>query len=61
MRAHAWIEGFLVGADDEVPAVQELAVPAAGVEVEHRPGAFGEARIGGEDPRAVLPRLDRIL
>jgi hypothetical protein len=52
--------GFLVGADDVVAGVQSLALPAALVEVEDRAGLGGEVRVTREDPRAVLPRLDRV-
>src|SRR5207247_9499087 len=41
---------LLVGADDEVAGMQQLAVPPALVEVEHRPGPLEEGRIAGEDP-----------
>ena len=41
--------------------MQQLALPAALVEVQHRPGLLQEARIAREDPRAVLPRPDRVL
>src|SRR4051812_11719913 len=53
--------GFLVGAHDVVARVQPLALPAARVEIEDRAGLLGEVRIAREDPRAVLPGLDRIL
>src|SRR6266700_1502376 len=53
--------GLLVGADDVVAGVQQLAFPAALVEVEDRAGPVGEARVAREDPGAVLPGLDRVL
>jgi hypothetical protein len=52
--------GLLVGADHVIAGVQTLAPPAAGVQVEDRAGALGEARVAREDPRAVLPGLDRV-
>jgi hypothetical protein len=53
--------GLLIGADDVVAGVQQLALPASLVEVEDRAGPVGEARVAREDPGAVLPRLDRVL
>jgi hypothetical protein len=41
--------------------VQPLALPAAAVEVQDRTRFLGEARVAREDPRAVLPRPDRVL
>src|SRR4051794_16889079 len=67
-RRRAWVDplarldrGLGVGADDAVAGLQQLAFPAAGVEVENRSGPFEEPRIAGEDPGALLPGLDRIL
>ena len=53
--------GLLVGADDEVAGVQELALPPALAEVEHRACPLQEGRVGGEDPGAALPGLERVL
>jgi len=53
--------GLLVGADDEVARVEELALEAPLVEIEYRTCLLEEGRIGGEDPRTVLPRLERVL
>jgi len=41
--------------------MQELALEAALVEVEHPPGLPHEVGIGRKDPGAVLPRLERVL
>jgi len=53
--------GFLIAAHDVVAGMQQLAFPAACVEVEDPAGLGGEVGVAGEDPGAVLPRLDRIL
>src|SRR5450755_1995911 len=53
--------GLLVTADDVVAGMQRLALPTAGVQVKDAAGLLGEAGVAGEDPGAVLPRLDRIL
>jgi hypothetical protein len=53
--------GFLITAHDVVAGVQQLAFPAAGVQVEDPAGLGGEVGIAREDPAAVLPGLDRIL
>jgi hypothetical protein len=60
--AMAGLDGrLLIGADDVVAGVQQLAVPAAAVEVQDAAGLGGEVGIAREDPRAVLPALDRVL
>ena len=41
--------------------MQQLALPATLIQVEHRPGALEEPRVAREHPRAMLPRLDRVL
>jgi hypothetical protein len=53
--------GLLVGADHRVAGVQPFALPPALVEIEHRPRLLEKARVAREDPRAVLPRADRVL
>lgn len=53
--------GLLVAADDVVAGMQQLAFPPPGVQVEDPAGLDGEVGVAGEDPRALLPRLDRIL
>src|SRR5450755_3960234 len=53
--------GLLVTADDVVAGMQKLALPTAGGQVKDAAGLLGEAGVAGEDPGAVLPRLDRIL
>jgi site-specific DNA recombinase len=50
-----------VGADDHVARFEQLALPAALVEVEHPAGLLEEVGVAREDPRALLPRLDRVL
>ena len=52
---------LLVRADHEVAGVEELALPASLVEIEHRAGPLEEVGGGREDPRAVLPGLERVL
>ncbi len=41
--------------------MQQLAFPAAFVEVEHTAGLLGEPRVAREDPRPVVPWADRVL
>src|SRR5205823_11352178 len=53
--------GLLVTADDVVARVQQLAFPMPAVEIKDPPGLGGELRVTGEDPRAMLPGLDRVL
>ena len=52
--------GLLIAADDVVAGMQQLAFPAAAVEVEDAAGLGGEVWVAGEDPGAVLPGLDRV-
>ncbi len=52
---------FRVRADHTIAGLQQLALPAARIQVEHPPGLLKEVRVAREDPRAVLPRLDRVL
>ena len=61
MRARAWILGLLISTDHEVAGVQQLALPAALIQIEHRCGALCKPRVAREDPRAMLPGPDRIL
>jgi hypothetical protein len=51
--------GLLVGADDVLARVQPPTLKAPGVEVEHPTGLRLEVRVAREDPRALLPRLQR--
>jgi hypothetical protein len=51
--------GLLVGADHELARMQPPALEAAGVEVEHPAGPGLEVGVAREDPRALLPRLER--
>src|SRR6266542_1090515 len=53
--------GFRVGADHHVSGLEQLALPAALVEIKHPPGLLDELRVAREDPGALLPRLDRVL
>ncbi len=52
---------LLIGADDVLVLTERLALPQPVVQVQDPAGLDGEVRIAGEDPRPVLPRLDRIL
>jgi hypothetical protein len=52
---------LLIRAHHEITGLQQLPLPAALVQVEDPPGLRGEVRIAGEDPRAIVPRTDRIL
>jgi hypothetical protein len=61
MRLRAWIEGLASAQMTNSPGSSSFAVPAALVEVEHRPGLLEEVGVPGEDPRPLLPRLDRVL
>jgi hypothetical protein len=51
--------GLLVRADDKVARMQQLALKAARIEVEHAAGLELEVRVARKDPRALLPRLQR--
>ena len=51
---------FLITTDHEVTGVQQLALPAALVEVEDPARLGGELGVAREDPGAVLPGLDRV-
>src|SRR5712691_5185260 len=53
--------GFGVGADHHVGGLEQPALPAALVEVEHPPGLLQEVRVAREDPGTLLPGLDRVL
>src|SRR3954454_6113274 len=53
--------GLGVGADHAVAGLKQLAFPAALVEVEDRAGLLQEVGVAREDPRALLPGLDRVL
>jgi hypothetical protein len=52
---------LLIAADDVVAGMQQLPFPAPGIQVEDPAGLLSELWVPREDPRAVLPRLDRIL
>ena len=56
-RLDRWLR---VGADHEVAGLEQLALPAARIQIEHRPGPLDEVGILRKDPRAVLPGLDRV-
>jgi hypothetical protein len=53
--------GLLIATDDVVARMQQLALPAAGVQIEDPAGLLRERGVAGEDPGAVLPWLDRVL
>jgi hypothetical protein len=53
--------GLLVGADDIGIRLQFLALEDPVVEVQDHPGLGSQVGVAGEDPGAVLPRLDRVL
>src|SRR5215211_2933920 len=53
--------GLGVGADHAVAGLKQLAFPAALVEVEDRAGLLKKLRVAREDPRALLPGLDRVV
>src|SRR5207253_9071255 len=53
--------GLRVGADHHLTWLEQPALPAALVEIEHPPGLLQEVRVAREDPGALLPRLDRVL
>lgn len=50
-----------ISRDHHVAGLQQLALPAALVEVEHPPSLLQEVGVAREDPRTDLPRLDRVL
>ena len=52
---------LLVGTEDELAWVQELALEAAGVEVEHPRCLRPEVGVAGEDPGPVLPGFEGVL
>jgi hypothetical protein len=53
--------GLLIAAHDVVAGVQQFAFPAPGIQVKDPAGLGSELGVAGEDPGAVLPRLDRVL
>src|SRR6266487_2973185 len=52
---------LLIGTQDVLVCPEWLALPAAGVQVEHRASDFQEVRIAWEDPALVAPGTQRIL
>ena len=52
--------GFLIRADNVVPAAQRLTLPKADVQVQNAPGLVSELRVTGKDPILIAPRLDRV-
>jgi hypothetical protein len=52
---------LLVGADHVLAGSQPLALKGSGVEVEHPAGLLRKGGVTRKDPRARLPRLDRVL
>ena len=62
IRARAWIEGFSSAQTTKSPELEQLPLPAALVEIEDAGRArSAKVRIAREDPRAVVPRADRVL
>ncbi len=55
------MEGLLVGADHIGVRLQLLALEDPVVQVQDHSGLGGKVGVAGEDPGAVLPRLDRVL
>jgi hypothetical protein len=53
--------GLLVGADHVLVGAQSLALEDPGVEIERAAGLGREVAIAREDPRARLPRLERVV
>jgi hypothetical protein len=53
--------GLLIRRDDVLARAQPLALEHPGVQVQHPGGLGGEVGVAGEDPGAMLPRLDGIL
>jgi hypothetical protein len=51
--------GLLIGADHELARMQPPTLKPPGVEVEPAAGLGRELRVAREDPRALLPRLQR--
>src|ERR1700756_1675833 len=61
VEAHAGLDaGLLIRAEHVLVAAERLSVPFPLVKVEDPAGLEGEVRVAGEDPRAVLPGLDRV-
>src|SRR6266851_4631044 len=52
--------GFLIGAEHILIRPQRLALPLAGVQLEHWASAFQEVRIAWKDPALVAPRAQRV-
>ena len=52
---------LLIRAHHEIAGLEQLSFPPALVQIEDPPGLHGEVRIAGEDPRAIVPRADRVL
>lgn len=53
--------GLLIGRQHELIVLQGASIPQPSIKVQDAPGFFGEVRIAGEYPRAMLPRSNRIL
>jgi len=52
---------LLVGANDVLVRAQPLALEHPPIEIQRAAGLLGEVRVACEQPRARLPRLDRVL
>jgi hypothetical protein len=53
--------GLLVGAEHVLVGPQRLALPAAGVQVQHRAGQLEEVRVARKDPALMAPRAQRVV
>ena len=52
---------LLIRAHHEIAGLEQLPLPAALVQVQDPARLLGELRVAREDPRAVVPRADRVL
>src|SRR5437870_10832512 len=53
--------GLFIGAEHILVRPQRLALPAAGVQLEHRASEFQKVRIAGKDPALVAPGTQSVL
>src|SRR5713101_6964303 len=53
--------GFFVGGDHEFVILQCIALPLAGIQVEHATCFGGEVRITWKNPTAVIPRPNGVV
>src|SRR5712692_10414141 len=52
--------GLLVGRDHIVARPQRAALPLPGIEIQHRTGALGKARVARKQPTPMAPRPNRV-